>query len=60
MKPNKNKRKMTRQEVEDLTEHFRKRVSDIERRKKNEMLEITQMWKVGSTLNLGFSPFSAS
>ena len=29
---------MTPKEVEELTEHFRKRVADIERRKKNELL----------------------
>jgi hypothetical protein len=41
MKPNKNKVKMTRQEVEELTEHYRRRVADIEKRKKVEMLEIS-------------------
>ena len=53
MKPNKNKKKMTRKEINDLTEHFRIRVEEIEQRKKTEMLEITNMWRVGqSTKNL--------
>ena len=59
MKPNKGK-KISREEMEKLTEQFRVRVADIERRKKEEMLEITQIWKASNLMGLLSQQISAS